>query len=129
VLVVWQSMLYSGARAAEATLCEAHSHGQAKLSQGIPTATTPSQITPSSLHRRLDLQLALLSEARAVAGDITAVVTYDVSRLYMLEGLCLLWGGPLAAAVYVVTPAAPWPPCTWISCKQSGGCQRIALVR
>jgi hypothetical protein len=39
-----------------------------------------------------------------VAGDITAVVTYDVSRLYMLEGLCLLWGGPLAAAVYVVRP-------------------------
>ena len=39
-----------------------------------------------------------------MAGDITAVVTYDLSRLYMLEGLCLLWGGPLAAAVYVVRP-------------------------
>jgi hypothetical protein len=43
-----------------------------------------------------------MSQARAAVGDITAVVTYDVSRLYMLEGLCLLWSGPLAAAVYVV---------------------------
>ena len=71
-----------------------------------------------------------------MAGDITAVVTYDVSRLYMLEGLCLLWGGPLAAAVYVVTPAAPGPPCTWISCKQSGiagglhwSCEQVMLAK
>jgi hypothetical protein len=70
------------------------------------TAMTPCHTPPATLHCRLELQLVLLSEARAVAGDITAVVTYDVSRLYMLEGLCLLWGGPLAAAVYVVRPRA-----------------------
>jgi len=33
-------------------------------------------------------------------GDTTMVVTYDVGRLYMLEGLCLAWGGAIAAAVY-----------------------------
>lgn len=55
-----------------------------------------------SMCHRLELEVALLSDARAVAGDITMVVTYDMSRLYMLEGLCLLWGGPVAAAVYVV---------------------------
>lgn len=59
-----------------------------------------------TLHtRRLDLALALLSDARAPTGDITMVVTYDVGRLYMLEGLCQLWGGPIAAAVYVVSDA------------------------
>lgn len=69
---------------------------------------------PATLVHRLDLQLALLSEARAVAGDITAVVTYDVSRLYMLEGLCLLWGGPLAAAVHVVRPCmSGYMVCSW----------------
>ena len=34
--------------------------------------------------------------------DVTLVVTYDVSRLYMLDGLCLSWGGPISASVYQV---------------------------
>lgn len=57
--------------------------------------------------RRLTLDTALLNHRRAAAQDITVVVTYDVTRLYMLDGLCLAWGGAISAAVYQVSPFRP----------------------
>lgn len=48
------------------------------------------------------LDVALLSPYKS-SMDVTLVVTYDVSRLYMLDGLCLSWGGPISATVYQVT--------------------------
>lgn len=50
---------------------------------------------------RLVLDLSLLSPFKS-SMDVTLVVTYDVSRLYMLDGLCLSWGGPISASVYQV---------------------------
>ncbi len=50
---------------------------------------------------RLMLDTALVSPLRSPV-DVTLVVTYSVSRLYMLDGLCLSWGGPISAAVYQV---------------------------
>ena len=47
------------------------------------------------------LDTALISPLRSPV-DVTLVVTYSVSRLYMLDGLCLSWGGPISAAVYQV---------------------------
>ena len=49
------------------------------------------------------LDTALVSPLRSPV-DVTLVVTYSVSRLYMLDGLCLSWGGPVSAAVYQVGP-------------------------
>lgn len=48
--------------------------------------------------------MALLSPYKS-SMDVTLVVTYDVSRLYMLDGLCLSWGGPICATVYQVPHA------------------------
>jgi hypothetical protein len=48
---------------------------------------------------RLRLELTRLSPLRSPVG-VTLIVTYDVSRLHMLDGLCASWGGHLSAAVY-----------------------------
>lgn len=49
---------------------------------------------------RLKPEVHFMSQQRPRQNDITIVVTFDVGRLYMLEGLCLTWGGPVSAAVY-----------------------------
>lgn len=54
----------------------------------------------SSKATRLKPEVHFLSQRRPRQDDITIVVTFDVGRLYMLEGLCLAWGGPISAAVY-----------------------------
>ena len=49
--------------------------------------------------RRLSPELALFSRApRAL--DVTVVTAFSTSRLFMLEGMCDSWHGPLSAAVY-----------------------------
>ncbi len=55
----------------------------------------------SSFPRRLDLELALLSPLKSEV-DVTLIVTYNVARLHMLDGLCATWGGPISAVVYQV---------------------------
>ena len=48
---------------------------------------------------RLNPELALFSStARSL--NVTLVTAFSSSRLYMLEGMCSTWEGPLSAAVY-----------------------------
>ena len=49
--------------------------------------------------RRLSPELALFSGAHRKL-ESTVVTAFSTSRLYMLEGMCDSWPGPLSAAVY-----------------------------
>ena len=87
--------------------CGAVEPGGISSSQPYPDAANPDHNpnhdadhdikNPARL--RLVLDTALVSPLRSPV-DVTLVVTYSVSRLYMLDGLCLSWGGPVSAAVY-----------------------------
>lgn len=52
---------------------------------------------------RLTPELALFSSAPRRL-DVTVVTAFSTSRLYMLEGMCASWPGPLSAAVYQGVP-------------------------
>lgn len=41
------------------------------------------------------------SKRRRSVNDITLCTQFDSSRMYMLEGQCKAWGGPISAAVYL----------------------------
>ena len=72
--------------------------------------------------------------------DVTLVVTYDVSRLYMLDGLCLTWGGPISASVYQAPPShalqrtydcpptTRTDPCRRYGCRYASGWQEHVTI-
>lgn len=56
---------------------------------------------------RLRLESALFSRQRPAAAETTVLVTFDVGRLYMLDGLCLAWGGAISVALYQAVDDGP----------------------
>lgn len=59
----------------------------------------PKDANLNARRRRLSPELALFSGAPRKL-DSTVVTAFSTSRLYMLEGMCDSWPGPLSAAVY-----------------------------